>query len=105
MNVQCFNFLDVSDRISIFFDSEREYWLTCNMCDCFGCLQTYNVDQQMPDSAGTATAYQCGVKANYGTLGVSAATPRYNCQASHGNEVISVLHRAKAAGRPTSTKL
>ncbi|XP_039888457.1 intestinal-type alkaline phosphatase-like [Simochromis diagramma] len=61
--------------------------------------KTYNVDQQMPDSAGTATAYQCGVKANYGTLGVSAATPRYDCQASHGNEVISVLHRAKAAGK------
>lgn len=75
------------------------------MCDCFGSLQTYNVDQQMPDSAGTATAYQCGVKANYGTLGVNAAAPRYNCQASHGNNVTSVLHRAKAAGRPTSTKL
>lgn len=52
----------------------------------------------MPDSAGTATAYQCGVKANYGTLGVTAATPRYNCSASYGNEVKSVLHRAKIAG-------
>ena len=61
-------------------------------------LQTYNVDQQMPDSAGTATAYLCGVKANYGTLGVSAAAPRYNCSATHGNEVESILHRAKKAG-------
>ncbi|XP_054459020.1 intestinal-type alkaline phosphatase-like [Anoplopoma fimbria] len=61
--------------------------------------KTYNVDQQMPDSAGTATAYLCGVKANYGTLGVSAATPRNNCSATYGNEVTSVLHRAKKAGK------
>lgn len=53
----------------------------------------------MPDSAGTATAYLCGVKANYGTLGVTAATPRSNCSATAGNEVTSVLHRAKMAGR------
>lgn len=53
----------------------------------------------MPDSAGTATAYLCGVKANYGTLGVTAATPRGNCSASAGNSVTSVLHRAKMAGR------
>ncbi|XP_071371433.1 intestinal-type alkaline phosphatase [Centroberyx affinis] len=61
--------------------------------------KTYNVDQQMPDSAGTATAYLCGVKANYGTLGVTAATPRYNCSASFGNEVNSVLYRAKMSGK------
>ncbi|XP_041647650.1 intestinal-type alkaline phosphatase [Cheilinus undulatus] len=61
--------------------------------------KTYNVDQQMPDSAGTATAYLCGVKANYGTIGVSAATPRYNCSASKGKEVKSILHRAKLAGK------
>ncbi|CAB1443495.1 unnamed protein product [Pleuronectes platessa] len=61
--------------------------------------KTYNVDQQMPDSAGTATAYLCGVKANYGTLGVTAATPRYNCSATYGNEVNSVLYRAKQAGK------
>lgn len=53
----------------------------------------------MPDSAGTATAYHCGVKANYGTLGVTAATPRYSCNATSGNTVTSVLHRAKKAGK------
>lgn len=56
------------------------------------------MDQQMPDSAGTATAYLCGVKANYGTLGVTAATPRGDCKAITGNTVESVLHRAKTAG-------
>lgn len=70
-----------------------------NLCNYIWPLQTYNVDQQMPDSAGTGTAYTCGVKANYGTLGVTAATPRANCKATYGNEVTSILHRAKQAGR------
>ncbi|XP_061594470.1 intestinal-type alkaline phosphatase [Cololabis saira] len=61
--------------------------------------KTYNVDQQMPDSAATATAYLCGVKANYGTLGISAAGPRGQCSTAHGNEVESILHRAKKAGK------
>lgn len=64
-------------------------------------MQTYNVDRQMPDSAGTATAYLCGVKANYGTIGVTASTPRGNCTAAHGQEVMSVLLRAKEAGTGT----
>ncbi|XP_048025874.1 intestinal-type alkaline phosphatase [Megalobrama amblycephala] len=61
--------------------------------------KTYNVDQQMPDSAATATAYHCGVKANYGTLGLSAAARRNNCSSVEGNEVKSILHQAKMAGK------
>ncbi|CAL8309771.1 unnamed protein product [Lota lota] len=61
--------------------------------------KTYNVNQQMPDSAGTATAYLCGVKANYGTLGVSAATEKGKCSGNATNDVVSVLHRAKMAGK------
>ncbi|CAG0889124.1 unnamed protein product [Cyprideis torosa] len=34
--------------------------------------KTYNVDYQTPDSAGTGTAYLCGVKTNIGVLGVNA---------------------------------
>ncbi|XP_052395134.1 alkaline phosphatase-like [Carassius gibelio] len=61
--------------------------------------KTYNVDQQMPDSAATATAYLCGVKANYGTLGLSAAARRKDCSSVTGNEVKSILHQAKMAGK------
>ncbi|XP_041118911.1 intestinal-type alkaline phosphatase-like [Polyodon spathula] len=61
--------------------------------------KTYNVDYQVPDSAGTATAYLCGVKANYGTVGLSAAARRYQCNTTKGNEVKSILHRAKEAGK------
>lgn len=37
-----------------------------------GLSKTYAVDERTPDSASTATAYLSGVKANYGTIGVSA---------------------------------
>lgn len=35
----------------------------------------------MADSANTATAYLCGVKANYGTIGVGPEVTRYDCPA------------------------
>uniref|UniRef100_A0A8C6RTY9 Alkaline phosphatase n=1 Tax=Nannospalax galili TaxID=1026970 RepID=A0A8C6RTY9_NANGA len=61
--------------------------------------KTYNVDRQVPDSAGTATAYLCGVKANYKTIGLSAAARVDQCNTTFGNEVISVMYRAKEAGK------
>ncbi|KAI4878349.1 hypothetical protein NFI96_033698 [Prochilodus magdalenae] len=61
--------------------------------------KTYNTDAQVPDSAGTATAYLCGVKANEGTLGVSAAAVRGQCNTTQGNEVTSILRWAKDAGK------
>ncbi|NWT76161.1 PPBI phosphatase, partial [Prunella himalayana] len=61
--------------------------------------QTYNVDRQVPDSAGTATAYLCGVKGNYKTIGVSAAARYSECSTTAGNEVYSVLQRAHEAGK------
>lgn len=63
-------------------------------------MQTYNTNAQVPDSAGTATAYLCGVKANEGTVGVSAATERTRCNTTQGNEVTSILRWAKDAGKP-----
>ncbi|NXQ25002.1 PPBI phosphatase, partial [Alaudala cheleensis] len=61
--------------------------------------KTYNVDKHVPDSAGTATAYLCGVKANYKTVGVSAAARYAQCNTTAGNEVISVLERARKTGK------
>ncbi|KAI5101194.1 intestinal-type alkaline phosphatase precursor, partial [Silurus meridionalis] len=77
----------------------EETLLTMDRFPHLALSKTYNVDQQMPDSAGTATAYLCGVKANYGTLGLSAAARRSQCSTAKGNEVKSVLHRARAAGK------
>lgn len=53
----------------------------------------------MADSAGTATAFLCGVKANEGTVGVSAAAVRSQCNTTTGSEVTSILKWAKDAGR------
>ena len=61
--------------------------------------QTYSVDRQVADSASTATAYHCGVKANAKTVGLSARAVAYECNTTFGNEVYSVLRRAKAQGK------
>ncbi|KAJ6651212.1 hypothetical protein lerEdw1_021190 [Lerista edwardsae] len=61
--------------------------------------KTYNVDRQVPDSAGTATAYLCGVKGNYKTIGLNAAARFDQCNTTAGNEVRSLLQRAQVAGR------
>ncbi|XP_029550147.1 alkaline phosphatase-like isoform X1 [Salmo trutta] len=61
--------------------------------------KTYNTNAQVADSAGTATAYLCGVKANEGTVGVSAAAVRSQCNTTQGNEVTSILRWAKEAGK------
>ncbi|XP_015230834.1 PREDICTED: alkaline phosphatase, tissue-nonspecific isozyme isoform X2 [Cyprinodon variegatus] len=71
--------------------------------------KTYNTNAQVPDSAGTATAFLCGVKANEGTVGVSAAAVRSQCNTTEGNEVTSILKWAKDArksvGIVTTTRL
>lgn len=56
------------------------------------------MDKQVADSASTATAYHCGVKANAKTVGLSANAVAYECNTTFGNEVFSVLRRAKAQG-------
>ncbi|CAJ0924535.1 unnamed protein product [Ranitomeya imitator] len=61
--------------------------------------QTYNTDSQVPDSAGTATAFLCGVKTNKGLVGLSAAATLGSCNTSRGHEVDSILKWAKASGR------
>nr|XP_020469226.1 alkaline phosphatase, tissue-nonspecific isozyme isoform X1 [Monopterus albus]XP_020469301.1 alkaline phosphatase, tissue-nonspecific isozyme isoform X1 [Monopterus albus] len=61
--------------------------------------KTYNTNAQVADSAGTATAFLCGVKANEGTVGVSAAAVRFQCNTTKGNEVTSILRWAKDTGK------
>lgn len=64
-------------------------------------FQTYCVDNQIADSACTATAYLTGVKNNYGTLGVSAAVSRGDCVSARdpANQVSSIAEWALADGR------
>lgn len=76
-----------------------------------GLSKTYSVDKIVPDSATTATAYLCGVKANYGTIGVNAKVARDDCEAMKNtdNHVHSIakwaLDAGKSAGFVTTTRV
>ncbi|XP_073825558.1 membrane-bound alkaline phosphatase-like [Musca autumnalis] len=65
--------------------------------------KTYCANAQVPDSACTATAYLCGVKANIVTIGVSANVEYNNCSASMdpANHVSSIAAWAQKAGKST----
>ena len=65
-------------------------------------LQTYSIDRQTTDSAATATAYLCGVKSKYGTIGLAGGVERANCQSSKGLEVNSILADSFREGGYTS---
>ena len=57
----------------------------------------------MPDSAATATAFLCGVKVNYETIGVDPMVSFGDCEASKDpkNQLSSVLEWAQEAGKAT----
>lgn len=73
-----------------------------------GMVKTYCTNYQVPDSACTSTAFMNGVKANYGTVGVTAKVPRYNCTAqldptTHTESVFKwALDSGKAGGLITT---
>ncbi|XP_078740690.1 alkaline phosphatase-like, partial [Lampetra fluviatilis] len=79
----------------------EEYQLGMDSFPYVALSKTYNTNAQVPDSAGTATAYLCGVKANEGTVGLSASATRSECSTARGNEVTSILRWAKDAGKST----
>ncbi|XP_025087400.1 alkaline phosphatase, tissue-nonspecific isozyme-like [Pomacea canaliculata] len=73
--------------------------------------KVYNIDYQTPDSAGTATAYLCGVKTNSGTLGVDGRVVRGNCSMM-GDETVKVksvlkqfIEDGRAGGIVTTTRV
>ncbi|KAK3603506.1 hypothetical protein CHS0354_030359 [Potamilus streckersoni] len=62
--------------------------------------KTYNQDAQTPDSAATATAFLCGVKANLGTIGLDGRARRNNCtSAGQDTHVTSILDWSLAEGK------
>ncbi len=62
-------------------------------------MQTYNIDSQVPDSAGTATALFCGVKTKYSVVGLDDTVEFGNCaSAKNAAAVDSVMVSAKQQG-------
>jgi len=66
-----------------------------------GLAKTYNVDAQVPDSAGTMTAMMSGVKTDIGVLGVDEDVAYGDCSTVAGNELVTALELAELAGRST----
>ncbi|EGI62845.1 PREDICTED: alkaline phosphatase, tissue-nonspecific isozyme isoform X2 [Acromyrmex echinatior] len=68
-----------------------------------GILKTYTTNQQVPDSASSATALFGGVKTNYEVVGVDVNVELNNCEASlNANyHVDSFIAWAQAAGKVT----
>jgi len=60
--------------------------------------KTYNSNQQVPDSAGTATAFLSGAKTKAGVIGLNQSVPRGDCQASKDNHLTTILELSEKAG-------
>ncbi|XP_054165089.1 alkaline phosphatase-like [Oppia nitens] len=74
-------------------------------------IKTYNVDNQVTDSAASANAFLTGIKTNDGTIGVNARVARYSndCQSIQQNSIQSILQWAidsgKSAGLVTTAQI
>ncbi|XP_042222069.1 alkaline phosphatase-like [Homarus americanus] len=81
----------------------EEGYLTWERFPNAALLKTYNVDKQVPDSAATATAYLCGIKTNYYTLGVDPMVTLGDCAAGRNPlyHTPSILQWAQEAGKDT----
>ena len=63
--------------------------------------KTYEVNQQVGESAGTATAILTGRKTNAGFINVDKDARRGNCASSRGKQLQSALELAESAGLST----
>jgi len=63
--------------------------------------KTYEINQQVGESAGTATAIMTGQKTNAGFIGVGSDATRGDCASANGKHLPSVLELAESSGRST----
>ncbi len=63
--------------------------------------KTYEINQQVGESAGTATAIMAGQKTRAGFIGVSGKAVRKDCASSKNNHLPSILELSESAGKST----
>lgn len=63
--------------------------------------KVYNVDSQVPDSAGTMTAMMTGVKTDIGVINVDEDVVNGDCSTVAGNELTTWLMSAETNGKST----
>ena len=64
-------------------------------------VKTYNVDAQVPDSAGTMTALVTGHRTRAGVLSVGPQAARGDCAGSKAHELVTLLEEAEQRGYRT----
>jgi alkaline phosphatase len=72
-------------------------------------VKTYNTNQQVPDSAGTATAIHTGTKTRAGVINIGPDARRRNCVEAQANRLQTiaetVLSNGKSLGVVTTTRV
>lgn len=64
-------------------------------------VKTYNVDAQVPDSAGTASALNTGVKTRVGVINTAPAQPQRSCENLAANSLTPIAGYAEQIGMST----
>ncbi len=89
--------------------SGEDHWLAFERFPNVALVKTYNTNQQVPDSAGTATAMVTGRKTRAGVIGVGPAAKRRSCEdaLAHPLESIGEIadRRGLAVGFVTTTRV
>ncbi|EDW39207.1 GL13536 [Drosophila persimilis] len=71
-----------------------------------GMAKTYNVDKQVPDSAGTATALFTGIKTHYGAIGVDATRSKVDAKLGRIETIMEWAQKeGKRTGIVTTTRI
>jgi len=76
----------------------EEYVLPFETFDNVALVKTYNTDAQVPDSAGTASAMNTGMKTRIGMLGVGPQTHQGDCASSLDHRLPTLGEQAKQRG-------
>jgi len=63
--------------------------------------KTYQIDLQVGESAGTATALMSGRKTRAGFIGISGKALRGDCASTHGNHLPTILELSESIGKST----
>jgi alkaline phosphatase len=84
-------------------ESGEENYLSWEKFPHVAMSKTYNTNQQVADSAGTATAWNSGVKAQAGMIGGDSTVQRGVCSTLLGHEARTLLELAEKAGMSTGT--
>ncbi|NNE42094.1 MAG: alkaline phosphatase [Marinicaulis sp.] len=77
----------------------EEYILPFEAFENVALVKTYNTNQQVPDSAGTASAMHTGLKTRAGVMNVGPDARRANCAEAKANELDTFGNAAVARGK------